>query len=125
MQEKTVINLGRIALEEIAEKPLKIKELLIAKLNENLEKIRLMISGYFFLERKRIYNLTIDEESVSMNEAGNGTFRVNFTIGILDGCADIDRSQLDDMLVSISTNLQTGEILLLGENIPERQPDDF
>ena len=124
MEERITLKLSEKTIDRLKEGTESIQRYLYEDLIRNLEEIRLMITGYFFIDRKRVYDLIIEESSLVMDQ-GKGKVTVRYTLGMLDGCSGIDKSEKDSMTISINANHESGEVLLVGENFPEREPDDF
>lgn len=125
MEERITLKLSEETIDRLKDDSELNHKYLYEDLITNLEEIRLMITGYFFVDRKRVYDLIIEKSSLVINQQGKGKVTVRYTLGMLDGCSGIDKSQEDSMNISINTNLEAGEVLLVGENFPEREPDDF
>jgi hypothetical protein len=65
-----------------------------------------------------ISDLEVDEE-------GQGYMIVDYTIHIYSGCRDMVLDEESDLTVNIAIDLESGEALLTGEEIPEREPDNY
>jgi len=125
MEERITLKLSEETVDRVAEDPQAIGKYLYRELQRNMEEIIQMIAGYFFVERKRVYDLAIDQFSFEVDPQGMGRFTVSYTLGMMDGCSGIDKSQEDKMTITMNTNLSAGKMVLIGEHFPEREPDDF
>jgi len=67
----------------------------------------------------------IDHSSLDLDNQGVGLFRVDYIVHKYSGCKDKDLDEEHEMTVNVVVNLTTHEATLLGENIPERDPDEF
>jgi len=123
MQEKAEIKISAIAVEAILMQAAE-KELII--LNELLAHktvIEDLIISYYFKSRGRIFDVRLNRPT--LDENCNGFFNVSYTVGHFNACADVDTSEEESMKIQLWSDLENGIIMLEGEYIPEREPDEF
>lgn len=123
MQEIIRIQLFDKTLQAIlADHPDKVK-LIADELDQHEKAIENMMVSYYFLDRKRVYDVTIDKTTVEINRDGNGHFRINYMLGLFNACADVDASDLTYMDILMAVDFEKRNMILTGEDIPEREPD--
>ncbi|WP_207425914.1 hypothetical protein [Pedobacter sp. SYSU D00535] len=125
MVESVTIELIDNELEEFkSEEPAKhfvLEELLKKK----LKKIEELLVSYHFRTRGRVFDIRVEPGSVKFKNFNSGEFTAGYRLGIFNACADIDAVDIAKMLISFVLNLDTKTLLLTGEYIPEREPDEF
>jgi acid phosphatase class B len=95
------------------------------ELEHHIDEVSALLTSYHWNERGVVHSVLISRESIQMDSSGMGQFKVSYGVNIHYGCSDIDIELSKTMLIGIHINLQTGEALLIGEDIPEREPDSF
>ncbi|MBE7174972.1 MAG: hypothetical protein INR69_01120 [Mucilaginibacter polytrichastri] len=84
-----------------------------------------LLSGYYFMERKRVMDVQIDTGSVALDGDGKGSFQVTYTLGLFNACADIDHQEKAQMTIRIDADFTHKKAVLTGEYFPEREPDEL
>jgi hypothetical protein len=84
-----------------------------------------LLSSYHWAEKGSVEKVEIDLDSIMIDEKGNGRFKVKYAINIHYGCSDIDTDLDKSMFITINTDMDSQKAILMGEYIPEREPDDF
>ena len=84
-----------------------------------------LLTSYHWSEKAMVHTLKINRESVEIDQFGKGRFTVNYGTNIHYGCSDTDIELENKMTININADIETGEAILTGEYIPEREPDGF
>lgn len=84
-----------------------------------------LLTSYHWTEKGSVEMMEIDLDSIIIDEKGNGGFKVRYAINIHYGCSDIDIYLDKSMSININTDIISQKAILIGEYIPEREPDDF
>jgi len=119
MQEKTTFQLSEQFLAGSADTHNLKKELL-----RNIQAIEALLVGYHFSSRGRVFNVLLDEDSLSEENSFQGQFKVNYFIGQFNACADLDFTEKAFMQISFNVDIANNIVTLTGEYIPEREPDE-
>ena len=122
MQETITISLSK---DILAANPGQQKKRLYQQLLSQQDKIKELLVAYHFSSRERVYDVLINEDSLSADASGEGSFIVTYMTGLFNACADVDYNQKAEMKISIKIDPATDTALLTGEYIPEREPDEF
>jgi hypothetical protein len=80
-----------------------------------------LLMSYHFSKRERVFDLSVDP--LSFDER---SFIVKYNTGLFNACADVDHTDSTRMRITYKF-LAAGSstILLEGEYIPEREPDEL
>jgi len=92
--------------------------------NIHKDKICSLLTGYCE-ERGVVYNFKIEKETLNIDNLGKGSFSVNYDINIYSGCKDMNHDKEAQMEIEIIINLTNGSADLIGEDKPERDPDEY
>lgn len=95
------------------------------ELNRNIQAIEALLVGYHFSSRGRVFNVSIEEDSLNEESSLEGYFKVNYFIGQFNACADLDFTDGAFMQISYKMNPADNSLTLIGEDVPEREPDEF
>ncbi|RYD93045.1 MAG: hypothetical protein EOP54_19830 [Sphingobacteriales bacterium] len=125
MQESVSIILSQNTIQAIAGSSDDRLTMLCAGLQNHKYTLASMLTSYHWDERGIVYGLEIDEKSISIDKYGQGSFIVKYGINIHYGCSDKDIELDKHMIVTINTDLNAATTTLTGENVIEREPDDF
>jgi hypothetical protein len=121
MQETVKIPLSK----EIPGDPGQLKSMLYQDLLSQSDKIKELLVAYHFMSRERVYDVRINEGSLSVDSDGLGSFIVNYMTGLFNACADVDYNQREEMKIMVKADPAAHTALLTGEYIPEREPDEL
>lgn len=122
MQETIIIPLSK---EILFANPGQQKSSLYQELLSQQDKIKELLVAYHFSSRERVYDVLINEDSLSVDASGKGSFIVTYMTGLFNACADVDYNQKAEMKISLKVDPETDTVLLTGEYIPEREPDEL
>lgn len=120
MQETITFQLSEQFLSEAAGGDSLKRELL-----GNLQAIEALLVGYHFSSRGRVFNVSIDEDSIKHGSTLQGQCKVNYSIGQFNACADLDFTEKAFMQISFNADFSNKIVTLTGENVPEREPDEL
>jgi hypothetical protein len=95
------------------------------EINSNIIVIAELLTSYHFKSRERVFDVSINENSVEIINSQIGKFIVNYTIGQFNACADVDFTERASMEMLVDVDLINQEAIVTGEYIPEREPDEF
>ena len=125
MKESRELLLSEKTLDALCSRPDTVEQILFAELVEKVAEIEALIAGYHFSSRGRVFGLAIDPGS--FRELGTGTwgFSLTYNVGIFQACADIDSHYSEKMRVLLEFQPEGRTVLLSGEEIPEREPDEI
>lgn len=124
MQEKITITISEECLQAIR-KQTNAGTRLYEEMLRQKEKIHSLLTGYYFISRRSVSDIGISEDSVIIGSNGRGSFEVTYTLGIFNACADLSFSDTEKMKINIDADPETGETVLTGEYVPEREPDEL
>ena len=97
----------------------------IAELGNHLDKIEELLVRYHFSSRGRVHSVSLDSEGLILGDEGKGSFVVRYAVGLFNACADLDYTEKSWMRIGFKPGLEEGAVILSGENIPEREPDEL
>jgi len=123
MQERAQFEISALVIESLKAGLVGADDTLLNELLSNQKQVEDLLISYHFRSRGRVYNVRIDKPV--LNDDGSGFFNVRYSIGHFNACADVDTSEDERMKIQFEVNLQTGILFLVGEFIPEREPDEF
>jgi hypothetical protein len=125
VQERSTISIAPQFVAAVSAKGDERPALIAEALEHHIDDISALLTSYHWNERGVVHSVLINHDSVQMDSLGMGQFKVSYGVNIHYGCSDIDIELSKTMVIGIHINLQTGEALLTGENIPDREPDSF
>lgn len=125
MQETQTITISKIILETIIGDSHERLRVIGNELAKQQDNICSLLTSYHWEERGKVHAIEIDDSSIKVDKNGEGHFTVKYGTNIHYGCSDRDINSDNMMTISIKVNLQTGSTLLTGENIPDREPDNY
>ncbi|MXV14826.1 hypothetical protein [Hufsiella ginkgonis] len=126
MQESTTIFLSPPTIQHILENSGQATASLLQDLTTGIAKLEALLLSYHFQSRERVFNVSVDERSITVNADGNGHFTAVYMIGVFNACADIDHTDATRMKIDLDVkNFETGETVLTGELAYERGPDEL
>ena len=96
-----------------------------SNLSSRIDLIEDLLIKYHFNKREKVLNVVVEEGTFFINDDGMGKFTVNYIIGLFNACADIDYAEKARMNIVFKTNLNDHQIIITGEYIPEREPDEL
>ena len=91
----------------------------------NLKAIEALLVSYHFKSRGRVFDISLDEGSVTFLNPLMGKFIVKYAIGQFNACADVDFTERASMEILIDIDKEKSLGIITGEYIPEREPDEF
>lgn len=120
------INLDPITLTSITKNSFNKENLLYDDLEKHKQNLIGLLDGYIYKDtRGNVYDLTIEKETVVVDIHGNGGFIVLFDVHYYFGCIDQNKIDEEQMYMTININLSTGVAKICGEDIQEREPDEY
>lgn len=125
MQEQEVIELKGMMFNSLVISDENSKATVLADLKKNQKKIEDLLVSYHFRERGRVYDVQIDDNSLTQFSEQKLQFRVLYKIGHFNACADKDTSETAGMKIILEVDQEEGRAQLIGEYIPEREPDEL
>jgi len=123
MQERRAIDLSGEVCNAIRHDAGAKQNLLIAKLKEQESSILEMLVSYHYESRGQVSDLLF--EDVTFHDPFSGTFKINYKVNYFVGCSDINFDEKASMTFYFKVDMASHTLELLGENIPERGPDEF
>ena len=123
MQEKLTIKVSPEFIKTLIGN--KNPSLTLLALTEHEAQIAALLTGYHWGEKGIVNSIRIAPDSVNIDEAGKGSFKVAYAINIHYGCSDVDIDLDKSMVINIAIDTTTATALLTGEYIPEREPDGY
>ncbi|GEM_PF-6047097 len=103
------------------------KKLLFKALNQNSE-LASMLDGrneFFGDTNGEVHLVTVDKHSIKLFPNGKGSFQADFDISYYFGCSDQNTSREESMSMDFEIDIANSEIKIIGENLPEREPDNY
>jgi len=91
---------------------------------DNIKRIEELLVRYHYSRREKVLNVSIDQDKIFVDQKGMGSFTVSYVIGLFNACADLDFNDKAAMKIGFRIQPDSHEIILTGENIPEREPDE-
>jgi hypothetical protein len=125
MQFHQTIKLSAVGIAAIVSNNAERLRIITDELEANLSHISSLLTSYHWSEKGIVHALKIDPLSIRIDQSGKGSFITNYGTNIHYGCSDVDIELENKMRINLSVDLQTGETILTGEYIPEREPDSF
>ncbi len=93
-------------------------------LKQHLEKIEQLLLAYHYAQKERVFNVETGELEFN-DDKQTGFFPAYYKTNIFNGCADLDFTEKKEMRILFSIDKSRRVIILTGENIPERYPDEL
>jgi hypothetical protein len=100
-------------------------ELLFLELETNRAKIEDLLSGYHFASRGKVDGHYIEKETIQFNNILAGSFKLHYNVVYTNGCQDLTYNDTDTKVITFEIDLPKRTVLLTGEEIRERMPDEF
>lgn len=96
-------------------------------LDTNNNHILNLLNGYDYFDgtEGQVYNYLINEESITIDVNGNGSFTVEFTVHNYYGCADLNKEYEREMDLSFQINFINNQMEVTGENWEERAEEEI
>ena len=123
MQEKIILKISAIGIKGLLTEAAEKESIILNELLSNKKKIEDMLQSYYFKSRGRIFGVKI--EKPALKDGFNGVFKVSYSIGHFNACADVDSHEEEKMLITFSIDIEKAEAILIGEYFPEREPDEI
>lgn len=124
MQEETTLKIEPGILQLVESDHQNAENVLKKYLERHFETIQGLLFNYHYDKRERVYDLAIDTNSLIFNGT-KGSFKVLYTIGFFNACADLDYNATEEMKIDFTIDKESSEILLKGEYWPERGQDEI
>lgn len=125
MIEQVEIALSKKAIDALENVQEIRKELLLSDLENNVTSITQMLSNYYFESRGRVFDLKIEENSIFFEDQLTGHLKIHFSLNYFMGCQDLTYDDKGSMKIQFKVNPQDKIIKLIGEDIRERDPDQY
>ncbi len=127
MQERKQITISNQTLTILSSNQVtSLKELFKELQGDHNNSICVLLSGYHNEEKGTVYSFEIEENTLTLDQSGEGKFFLTYIVNYYEGCKD--RNYDDDnnsMEITININLSNGTAILIGEDRPERGPDIY
>ncbi|WP_339924591.1 hypothetical protein [uncultured Cyclobacterium sp.] len=118
MQEKWVFK------SENIKKTVDFKAALTSVLRENMNELEIFISLYTKLDGALAENIQLlDPLKAPLQESG--FISLGFNKHFYNACLNINEADLDTIKLAYNFNVDEGQLILTGPDIPEREPDDI
>lgn len=126
MNEKSAITLSDSLLKALTENSNKAPEIVNEVLQENKSEILNLLSGYYFQKRGKVHKLSFDEEHLKFDDNTSGSFMASFHVNYNNGCQDLNYDiENERMTIRFKLDMTKKILELFGEEVPERDPDEF
>ena len=125
MKEEINIELSNGFIEAIQYHLENKEELLLVELKSKEFSIEEMLNNYYYGEKGKVFNHSVEKDSIQFRDATTGTFTIQYSINYSNGCQDISYNEKDKRAINFEIDLGKGTMKLIGEYIPERMPDEF
>ncbi|PKQ44206.1 hypothetical protein [Confluentibacter flavum] len=127
MQHNRTFILETDLLEAIKSNAETVNDIFINNLDVDNSSILTLLNSYDYFDgtQGQVYSYTIDENSIYIDENGNGEFTVEFTAHHYYGCADLDKEYEHEMSLTFNINFISKEMVLIGEFWDERQEEEI
>lgn len=126
MNEKTAVALSNSHLNALVEDGNDQREMLAGVLHENESTILNLLSGYYFQKRGKVHSLTIDQDHIQFKNKTSGSFTTTFHVNYNNGCQDLNYDiENERMTIQFKLDTTNKMLELFGEEVPERDPDEF
>jgi hypothetical protein len=123
MQEKIILKISAGAIKELLSEVPEKELIILNELVVNKKMVEDMLQSYYFKSRGRIFGVKI--EKPALKDGFYGIFKVSYSIGHFNACADVDSHEEEKMLITFSIDTEKAEAILIGEYFPEREPDEI
>jgi len=122
MKPTITLQLPPILINKIINKVSGYKDSIYEFLDSNDDLTSMFYGCYDFFKdiRGEVISVQIDKDNFFMDKNNGGSFHANLNIEYNYGCDDLDEQDDDSMEMIFTILPQTGEILIEGEEIPER-----
>jgi len=118
MQEKWVFK------SENIKKAVDFKAALTSVLREKMNELEIFISLYTKLDGALAENIQL-LESLKAPHQESGFISLGFNKHFYNACLNINEADLDTIKLAYNFNVDEGQLILTGPDIPEREPDDI
>ena len=72
-----------------------------------------------------VHQVEIDPDSVQITSKWKGSFNAEFEVSYFFSCDDLNSSRDESMTFEFEIDIVSGEILIEGEEVEERSPDEL
>jgi len=124
MQEKATIKIEQEILNSLERNQQEALNLLNKYFEKHLKAMHDLLFNYHYEKRERVYDIAIETNSLVFDRT-KGSFKVLYTIGFFNACADLDYNAPEKMKIDFTISKESNEILLKGEYWPERGQDEI
>lgn len=101
------------------------KYLLLEFLRQQNASLLRLVGDYYYSSRGKVHELNVGEEIIFINDL-SGSFTVCFNVNFTNGCQDLTYDHEDQLMVmKFLLDVEHSVIHVSGEDVPEREPDEF
>ncbi|EPR70929.1 hypothetical protein [Cyclobacterium qasimii] len=93
-------------------------------LKENMNELEIFLSLYTKLDGALAENIHLLEPLKAPLQA-SGFISLGFNKSFYNACLNINEADLDKIKLAYNFNVDEGQLILTGPDIPEREPDDL
>jgi hypothetical protein len=91
----------------------------------NHDRFITMIGNYYYAKRGKVHNLRIDKSTVVFDAEDLGNFIAKFNINFTHGCQDLTYDEDATMKIAFRVDRPNSKAEFIGEEMLEREPDEF
>ncbi|MBT1702834.1 hypothetical protein [Chryseosolibacter indicus] len=102
------------------------KALLLSQtLRDSLKQILDLLTSYYFSKRGKVHGLKLSSEETRFDDNTTGYFIIHYNINYNNGCQDINFDESDKMTIRFRIDEHAKLLMLQGEEVREREPDEL
>lgn len=127
MQYSETITIDDSIIQAIQEDSEDKLDLLLDLILQEKEVIVSLLNSYdhYVDTHGQVYDFEIEDDSLYIDNDGEGGFRVEFQVHYYFGCDNLNKQYDQEMELTITTDFSKREIEITGEQRNEREPDEF